>query len=902
MLEHPIGPYQLTARLGTGGMGDVYLARDSRLGRQVALKLLPKYFINDQERVRRFQQEALAASALSHPNVATIYETGEAEGRIYIAMEFVEGTTLDAKITGRSLETSEILDVGLQVASALVKAHAKGIIHRDIKPGNILVTAEGHVKVVDFGLAKVNRTEQPPVMGDRCFPATTEPGVLMGTVTYMSPEQALGRTVDQRTDLFSLGVVLYEMATGRPPFSGATRTETIDQILHTQPEAIARFNYTIPAALEQIVRKCLEKEPDQRYQSARELQIDPRNLKRDLESGAPDSAPMTLGMASGRGRKRERIVWITVAAALLLLTLALALAYFQRAPVEVRAVRSFILPPEDSGMVPPFFPAQVTVSPDGLHLAFVATTAAGKQLLWVRSLDTLSAQALAGTEAAELPFWSPDSRALGFFADQKLKKIELSSGPPITLCDAPAYYGGYGGTWGRNGVIVFAKLGGGLARVSAAGGDVGTATLVDPAHGETTHRWPYFLPDGRHFLYLGMRSGAGDSGLGTIYATSLESKESKRLLEVSSNVAYAQGYLLFLREGTLMAQRFDVERLETVGDALPVAEQVNYASGEGRGVFSVSQNGFLAYQVSGLKPESQLTWFNRQGEKLGVLGDPGQYDNHRLSPDGKRLSVCSLDPLTRTRDIWIYEVASGLRTRFTLDAATERISTWSLDGSYIIFNSNRNGYFDLYQKASGGVGGDEPILESNVDKFPISCSPDGRFLIYHIGHPTTGRDLWVLPLSDDRESTTSRKEPFPFVQTEFVERFGQFSPDGRWIAYDSNESGRFEVYVAPFPGPGGKRRISLSGGEVPRWRGDGKEIFYEAQVAGQDTLMAAELNGAGGTMEVCVGRPLFNFRWGGSGPYDVTPDGQRFLVNMRVGLKTPPPITLVQNWTADLKR
>ncbi|MBI4470974.1 MAG: protein kinase [Acidobacteria bacterium] len=887
MLGRMFGPYQIKSLLGRGGMGEVYLAEDTRLDRKVGLKLLPAHLTRDPDRMRRFLQEAKAASAISHPNVAPIYEVGEAEGINFIAMEYVEGETLEARMKAGPLRSNEILHIGVQVAEALAEAHSKGIVHRDIKPGNIMVTPRGLVKVLDFGLARVIRKEGLPPGGDFSSETTTGPGVVMGTVGYMSPEQVRGHATDHRSDIFSFGVILFEMLSGRRPFQGESPAEVMNAILKEETPALDQANRTMPPALERVVTHCLEKNPEERFQAVSDVAFILEGM-----SGLSDSTSATPAPSPGRAISRQRLGWI-VSAVAVLAAAALVLAYFPRARLEVRAVRFFIYPPENSS----FAPASISlpaVSPDGGRLAFVARTTERENLLWVRSLDAVSAQTLAGTEGASDPFWSPDSRFLGFFADGKLKKIDVSGGPPFTLCEAPT---NYGGTWSRDGEIIFAPLTGALHRVSASGGPV-TKLNVDQA--ESTQRWPCFMPDGQHFLYLGMSTTSSESELGTIYVASLESKEGKRLLEASSSVAYAQGYLLFLRKTTLMAQRFDPERLETVGNAFPIAERIEYGPWGGRGIFSVSENGVLAYQTGEGRSDSQLTWCDRTGKPLGVLGDAAQYDYHRLSPDGKRAMVIILDPKTGARDIWIYDVARGLRTRITFDTAQGRTLVWSPDGSRITFSSNRKGYLDLYQKDSSGMGSEELILESNLDKKPTSWSPDGRFLLYHTADPKTIRDLWVLPLWGDRESKIRRGEPFPFVQTEFREVFGQFSPDGRWITYESDESGRGEIYVTPFPATaGGKQRISTSGGRLAKWRGDGREIFY----LGRDNskLMAVDVNRKGATLEIGTVRALFDVP-GSIFPYDVTADGQRFLVNTPVEQKVLSPITLVINWTADLKR
>ena len=605
---------------------------------------------------------------------------------------------------------------------------------------------------------------------------------------------------------------------------------------------------------------------------------------------------VTESQAKARGPRfldRERLAWIVAAGILLLGLLAslpFTIAYLRHAPVNERVVRSFIFPPEKSSFnFSGRNGAAIALSPDGRRLAFVAPSVEGRVLLWVRPLDALSAQPLAGTEGAAYPFWSPDSRFLGFFVQGKLKKIDASGGPPLTLCDAPL---GRGGTWNRDGVIVFAPKTGELHRVSASGGASSPVTKLDETQGETSHRWPCFLPDGEHFLYLRWSGTASETA--AIYVASLASHERKLLLHVDSNVEYAQGYLLYLRERTLMAQPFDATHLETAGGAFPIAEQIQSLLGLTRGVFSVSEQGVLAYHTGAGASGSQLTWFDRSGQPQGELGDPAPYSSPQLSPDGKRAAVIIHDPQTRRPDIWLIDVARGLRTRFTFDPAEERVIAWSPDGNRIVFNANRKSHFDIYQKAASGAGSDELLLESNLDKYPTSFSPDGRFLLYYTsGDPKTKTDLWVLPLEGDRK-------PFPFLQTEFSESGCQFSPDGRWVAYNSDESGRFEIYVAPFPGPSGKRQVSTSGGIEPRWRGDGKEIFY---LSSDNKLMAAEVNGLGVRVEGGAVRPLFEIRPSGLGYfYDVTADGERFLVNTVVEQKAAAPITLVQNWTAELKK
>jgi eukaryotic-like serine/threonine-protein kinase len=635
-----------------------------------------------------------------------------------------------------------------------------------------------------------------------------------------------------------------------------------------------------PPAVRNLLRRCLDKDPRQRLQHMGEARI-------AIERGGDGPAEPVAAPRKNRERMLLPAAAIAVVAALALG----AFAYFHRAPEEAQAVRFLISPPDTWSLPPRGSTGAVTlplsVSPDGRRIAFVARSAEGKYLLWVRPLDTLTAQALVGTDGALSPFWSPDSRFLGFFAGGKLKKIEVSGGPPITLCDVSGPPGG--GAWNRDGVIVFAPTNrSALLKVSASGGVPSAATAL--GQGETAHVRPSLLPDGQHFLYRAITG----STVQPIYLASLDSTERKSLLNSdSNNVVYTQGHLLFLRETTLMAQPFDARRLELTGEAFPIAEQIQTQATPPYGLFSASENGVLAYQTGPGAAGSQLVWFDRTGKQIGVLGDSAAYTDIELSPDGKRASVSIPDQAGKGRDIWLYDVARGLRTRFTFDPADELNSIWSPDGSRLVFNSRRKGHLDLYQKASSGAGTDELLLEDNLEKYPWSWSPDGRFVLYVSDSGPTGADLWVLPLSGDRK-------PFPFLKTPFNENPGQFSSDGRWVAYVSDESGRSEVYVAPFPGPGGKWQISTGGGSWPRWRHDRTEIFY---LAPDNNLMAAAVIGNRASFEVGAVKPLFQTRETGSRHrYDVSADGQRFLINTAPEQAASAPITVVVNWTAGLKK
>jgi Tol biopolymer transport system component len=887
-----LGVYEVASLIGAGGMGEVYRARDTRLGRDVALKVLPEVFARDSQRMARFEREARMLASLNHPNIAAIYGLEESGPIRALVMELVEGSTLAERIAAGAIPVDEALPIARQVADAVEYAHDKNVIHRDLKPANIKVTVDGTVKVLDFGLAKAmsdEPTETDISNSPTLSMAATRQGVILGTAAYMSPEQAKGKVVDRRADVWAFGAVFFEMLTGKAAFQGDDVTEVLAAVVKTEP-AYDALPAKTPLAIRNLVRRCMEKKLRQRLSHIGEARI----LLEDVLSGAAPAEPVTAAPRMSR----ERFLGVVASVAVVFAALGWgAFAYFRRAPEDAQTMRFFVSTP-DTGRLAMTAPTPsgavvgpLAVSPDGHRIAIVATRADGKSQLWVRSLDTLTAQSLAGTEGAFQPFWSPDSRFLGFFAGGRLKKIEVSGGPPITLCDAPDPRSG---AWNPDGAILFAPTPtSGLQKVSAAGGMPTVATTL--GQGEIVHMRPFFLPDGRHFLY---RVSTGPGG-GPIYVGSLDSTERKLLFNAdSANVFYSQGYILFLRETTLMAQPFDARRLVLTGDAFPIAENIlNTNTQNPFGIFSMSENGVLAYQTGTEAVGSQLVWFDRTGKQVGVLGDSASYGDLELSPDRRQAIVSILDQTRRTRDLWLYDVSRNLRTRFTFDPADERESIWSPDGSRVVFNSLRKGHFDFYQKASSGAGTEEVLLEDNVlNKYPSSWSPDGRFILYYTASstPGTGADLSVLPLSGDRKPTS-------FLNTQFNETDPQFSPDGRWVAYVSNESGGTEVYVAPFPGPGGKRQISTGGGSYPRWRHDGAEIFYFAP---DRKLMAAAVSGKGESFEVGAVKPLFETRavLGFRYFYDVSADGQRFLINTAPEQAASAPITVVLNWTAGLKR
>jgi serine/threonine protein kinase/Tol biopolymer transport system component len=876
-----LGAYEILAPLGAGGMGEVYRARDTRLDRTVAVKVLPPHIAQTAEARQRFEREARAVSSLNHPHICALYDIGSQDGVDFLIMEFLEGDTLAARLAKGPLPIDQVLRYAIEIADALDRAHGQGVVHRDLKPGNIMLTKDG-AKLLDFGLAKLGQTSGPS-RDDTLTKALTSQGTILGTFQYMAPEQLEGKDADARSDIFAFGAVLYEMATGKRAFEGKSQASVIAAIFATEPPPVSMVQPLTPTAFDHVVATSMAKDPEARWQTVHDVLLELRWI---AAGGA--AAPIAPPAA-------RRTAWLTGALMLLLLAaLTLVIRHLREKPTELQTVRSSILAPENATFLfigrPTAGP--VTVSPDGQRLAFVAVRD-GKNLLWVRRLDSLTAQPLAGTEGVLQPFWSPDSRFLGFFAAGKLKKIDASGGAVLTICDAPM---GRGGTWNRDGLIVFAPdITGAIFRVSAAGGAVSAVTKQADTAGDASQRWPRFLPDGRHFLYLATTSPQfRASELATVYVGSLDSKERKLLLRVASNVAYARGHLLYLRERTLMAQPFDTRRLELTGEAFPLAERIQFDPSGSQGVFSASENGVLAYQA-GEESGSRLTWFDRNGKLTGVLGDSARYTGVQISPDGKK--VAATVGIGGNQDIWIYDIARVLPTRFTFDPADERGAVWSPDNSRVVFSSSRKGNLDLYQKAANGAVNEDVLLQSNADKTASSWSPDGRFLLFDTFDPKTKYDVWVLPVPG---VIAGDHKPFRFLQGEFNERYAQFSPDGRWIAYTSDESGRSEIFVTSFPGPGGKWQISREGGFLPRWRRDGKEIFY---LYGSQ-LIAADVNGRGSTFEVGAVRPLFDVRFlvTGGYAYDVSADAQRFLMNVLSGQNSSAPLTLVMNWTADLKR
>jgi serine/threonine protein kinase len=879
-----LGPYEIVAPLGAGGMGEVYRARDPRIGRDVAVKVLPAGLSQDHGRLRRFEQEARAAGILNHQNILAIYDVGDHEGSPYLVTELLEGETLRSRMGGSSLPQRKAIEYSLQIAQGLSVAHEKGIVHRDLKPENLFITRDGRVKILDFGLAKLILPEGP-VTGeseDSTLTGATEPGAVLGTVGYMSPEQVKGEPVDARSDVFAFGCVLYEMLAGKRAFRRDSAVATVHAIMKEDPPELSQAVENLSPGLERVVRRCLEKNPEERFQSTRDLAF---NL--EVLSGSSGPAPAGIVLET-KPSKRKPIPWMVAAlfAAIAVLAVFAALHYRSQSETGTRIVRSTILPPENTAFDNLF--AGFSLSPDGRYLAFHADPAKGKPQLWVRALDSVTARSLAQISGSFLfPFWSPDSKWIGYFDDGKLKKVAISGGQPQTICDAPA---GRGGTWNSEGIILFAPAATNtpLMQVSAGGGTPTPATVLSP--GEQGHRLPYFLPDGKHFLFL-INSGAGQPN--SVYLGALASKEKVLVLPNASNVAYSEpGTLLFVRNGQLMAQPFDAKHFRLTGDPVSlVTESVAFVKVAGAAAFSASRNGLLAYQVDNTPP-SELLWFDRTGKQMGVLGEPGYYDAPRISPDGKKVAVAVASSSDKnTGDIWIYDLARNHFARLTFHPSAYWPSVWSPDGSKIAYSSDWNGGVKVYVRSSIGEGNEELLHSSSIPEYADSWSSDGRFLSFYAQAAQTSGDLWILPLFGDRKA-------YPFLQTPYFESDSHFSPDGRWIAYASNESGRSEVYVRPFDGHGERFQVSSNGGFGPQWRGDGKELFYYE--FRQNATMVVEVK-AGASFDATEPKVLFKLP---RVPQiaDVASDGQRFLLDFPVSDTVAAPISLVQNWDAALKR
>jgi Tol biopolymer transport system component/predicted Ser/Thr protein kinase len=879
-----LGPYEILAPLGAGGMGEVYRARDTRLERIVAIKVLPEHLSSSPEVRQRFEREARTISALSHPHICALYDVGNEQGVEYLVMEYLEGESLAQRLARGALPLEQTLRYGMEIADALDRAHRQGIVHRDLKPGNVMLTSSG-VKLLDFGLAKALNPEGP--VEDLTTAPTeakdvTAEGTILGTLSYMAPEQLEGKKADTRTDIFALSTTLYEMAAGRKAFSGSSQASVISSIMASQPPAISTVAPTTPAALDRVVRIGLAKDANDRWQSAHDIGIELRWI---AEGRSEERASDILGP---RRARREWIAWIVAAAAAVA---ALALAMLRLAgerPVERRLQELQVLPPPGTTFALEEAPR---ISPDGRRLAFVAVDSAGKSLLYVRPLDSSNAQPLADTDGASMPFWSPDSRSLGFFASGKLRTVSIAGGRPQILCDAPV---GRGGSWSRDGSIVFIPSPPDPPQiVAASGGPARQLFPMGPLLKDPRQSFPDFLPDSGHYVYLSILGKSRENR--AAFVTSLDGKTRKQLAATIWSPVFAPpDTLLFRREDALMAQRFDTKSLEPVGAPSEVASDVGFNPITWQSLVSASENGILAYQ-SAKGAKTQFTWLDREGKVTGAVGPEGIHNSISLSPDGKKVAYDEADPRNGDVSVWLVgEQEAPLRFTF---GSVGFFPVWSPDGNRVVYSSLR-GPPQIYQKVTSGAGDEEPLLESMQAKIPSGFSPDGRFLVYSVLDSKTRFDIWVLPLFGDRK-------PFPFLQTEAGEMGGQISPNGRWMAYSSNESGSYEVYVRPFPPAPGKWQVSRDGGSQPRWRSDGKELFY---LSTDRKLMAVDIKTDQPAFEAGIPSALFGTHVSnveGSNPwsqYAATADGRHFLVNRLVAGAAPSPITVLVNWRAREKK
>ena len=879
MIGKTISHYRILEKIGEGGMGVVYKAEDTKLKRIVALKFLSVEALSVEEK-SRFLREAQAAAALNHPNICTVYAIDEIDGEMFIAMEFIEGQNLREKIEAGPLKIAEAIKLATQIAEGLQAAHEKGITHRDIKSANIMITEKGQAKIMDFGLAKLAR-------GGTLL---TKEGMTLGTAAYMSPEQTRGEVVDQRTDIWSLGVVLYEMASGQLPFRGEYEQAIMYSIVQEDPQPLTALRTGVPLALDSIVAKALAKDPTIRYQHVDEIPADLRAI--EAKPGGTSKIP-TKSVVTTRAALPKRTLLLWAITALMTLVAAIAFRIFLMRPTSPERLisRSLILPPEKTTFNM-FVGGQLAISPDGQKVAFVAADSAGVDKLWVRSLNALTSVSLNNSEGASYPFWSPDSRWLGFFSGGKLKKMDAAGGPVLMICDAP---NGRGGAWNKDGVILFAPNDtDALFKVAASGGTPVRVTTLDSTRHEGSHRWPCFLPDGNHFVFttqaLYFNSEADAIKLGT-----LEASTSTVLLPVRSNAVYASGFLVFMQEGTLMARSFDSEILEFAGETAPIVEnaQPNWFNLNSRGDFSVSQNSVLILQAEGFQGARQAL-FDRRGNCLTVFPELPAFSG-RFSPDGRRIAFVLTDSRMSTGDVWVRDLSRKTTSRLTFDPAIENGLVWSPDGRALVFNSNREGRRNIFMKNIDGTGNEQLLLKTDFDKMTWSWSRDRRYLAFTAHTATkTGTDLWLLPVSGDRQ-------PVAFLQTEFEEDRPRLSPDGGWVVYVSNETGREEIYVRALDGSGEKWQVSTDGGLEPIWPGEGREIFFSSL---DRRLMVAEVKIIDGKISIGAARTLFDFEsakivWGNVD--DVSSDGKTIIALVGAPPQTSP-LTLVINWDAEVKR
>ncbi len=884
-----LGPYEIQSPLGAGGMGEVYRARDTRLDRVVAVKVLASHLSSSPELKQRMEREARAISSLNHPHICQLYDIGSDNGTDFLVMEFLEGATLADKLRNGALPLAEVFRIGIDIAEALAVAHRSGIVHRDLKPGNIMLTAGG-AKLMDFGLAKPLGVQSasgsgaaPPsftavatLSGPSPLSPLTTAGSIVGTIQYMAPEQIEGKEADARSDIFAFGAVLYEMVAGKRPFSGKSQISMASSILESDPAPISGIKPNTPAAFEHVVATCLQKNPEERYQSAQDIKLELQWIAADR------SAPAVATATPAPAKKKERIGWAAALVAAIVLTAAAVMLFYHPAQSS-HSIRAVIDPPEKStfnltgdSAGPP------VLSPDGSSIAFATTGADGKTGLWVRPTNALEAHALPGTEGAIFPFWSPDSRSLGFFAESKLKTIDLDGSAQI-VCDVPL---GRGGAWGPGGVILFSPAPSApLMRVSASGGTPVAITKVD-ATLHTSHRWPFFLPDGKHFLYVALHHDPSKAANNTLYYASLDGRENRPLFRSQTNAVYASGFLLFGRGDQLIAQPFNPSSGTLSGEAQNVAKGVMNDGSTWHMDASASNDGLLVFG-SGASGDLRLVWLDRSGKQISTIADNlPDLQAAVLSPQGDRVA---LQLNAGETDIWVLDLARGVRTRLTFGPIGNVFPIWSPDGKWIAYSSARNGGFALCRKPSDGSGAEETLLTEVYQPALDDWSRDGKYLIYsRLISGSPWRQIWSLPLEGAHKPSLVLERGIT----------GKLSPDGRWLAYVSSESGTPQVYVVPFGGGQGKWQVSANGAIQPTWSKDGKELFYMDLTF---NLLAVPVTNTGGALQFGAAEKLVD-HW--SAPqvfYDVSPDSKKFLLD-RVAQQVSQSVTVVTNFTAGLKK
>ena len=888
MIGRTIAHYKVTDRIGAGGMGEVYRARDSRLDRDVALKVLPDVFAGDPERLMRFEREARLLASLKHANIATIHGIEQDGNQRVLVMELVEGEDLALRIARGAIPPDEAFAIARRITDALEAAHEQGVVHRDLKPANVVVTPDGEVKVLDFGLAKAvegdvpssGLSQSPTLLAS----SPTAAGVILGTAAYMSPEQARGKRVDRRADIFAFGCVLYEMLTGRSAFGGETVSDTLAAVLRADPDWSALPKET-PPAIRALLRRCLDKDPKQRLRDIGEARIVLDAVARG-ETGEPATAVVTPS------RVRSKAIW-ALPALVALCTTVWALTARRAPTTEARPVRVSITLPDSTPLaVDGSHPAPPAVSPDGRYVAFGVETPVGT-LLAVRELAGDQIRLMPGTDGAGYPFWSPDSRQVGFFAEGNLKRVDVTGGAPVTICAAQV---GKGGTWRADGVILFAPTyDNAIFRVPAAGGTPEPVTRPDSARYESSHRFPRLLPDGEHFLYVVRNFGGDTAGGHTLRVASIDGRTTKDLFATESDAVYALGYLFFLREGALIAQPFDAKSLALNGDPVTVATDVRLLSGAAHGSFDVSPAGVLAYQRGEDTSTRQLIMIDPAGDEIGPVGGNEQFSPPvRISPDGATLVIGIHSTIGGTADLWLMDAARGTKTRFTFDPAHEQNQTWSPDGSRIAFTSGRGGDTNVYSKPVEGNAPETLAVDSRGDLFLAGWSPDGRYLLCHeLGTGEQGR-LRAFPLSGDGP------DPLADVQLPQSLRGIQglyrvvFSPDGRWLAFESAEGGRMEIYAVPFGAAGRRWQITLAGGTAPRWAGR-HVYFLRDRVLWRIPVETREAGLVTGNEE-----RVYDAHWVDG--YDVPRDESRIVILVGDSRADSEPVSLILNWPAALPR